>query len=404
MGNVANHAQDGAAPKMHMRWDPGEGAGACIVAHIRHPRGMPHGAARMLARWVRRGSAAHPYAARVQDALTQQGSRLEHEVHADSSTFSLFTADWHWGLQFLLQLLGTPVLSDDSFENLAMEYNEECKEFNLDDWLQRQRGWTSAPVETAAQLRGVWAHLYSFERVRLAVGGRIPPRPPPNLAAWMRRAVAEPPPAAAVAAWHPSEESQTLPPPLQPEYHLELRSPRARAPQVVCIFALPSRPRVYSKIIQFLVQMLFKDKCSQCPSWAKSATCSLHALGEAEMQLALVLNLSSHNQNNLSSKLTSRGVDILHLCQEHILSDETVDKALHALRSRQAVNHLQPAARLVNLLLPREDQIDFSEKLSDVHRIVRELYTKHVCCGPQALVSVHPGKCQSTSARVKIVR
>ena len=76
----------------HVRWIPCEGNGACIVARIRHPRGLPRGAARVLARWVRRGSAAHPYAARVQDALTQQGSRLQHAVRADGTTFSLRTA------------------------------------------------------------------------------------------------------------------------------------------------------------------------------------------------------------------------------------------------------------------------------------------------------------------------
>ena len=388
MGNAGSHGRAPSASTSHVRWVPSEETGTCIVAHIRHPRGLPRGAARMLAQWVRHGSAAHPYPARVQDALTRQGSRLDHAVRADSTTFSLCTADWRWGLQFLLELLGTPVLSDDVYENIAMDYAEECQDFDLDEWLQRQRGWTSVPAATAAHLRGVWAHLYSFAYVRLAVGGRIPPRPPGDLSSWIGAVVARPP-TFDMVPWQPPSAGCPPPPPLLPQYNLT-QTPRPKtheaAPQVVCLFVLPPHlPREQCEVLRFMMHALFQDKCRQCPSWAKSAACSVHVLGDADTYLALVLTFSSHDA--VAQKMLPLKVDIMQTLRQHTISRQTTESAVHALRSRQTVDHLRPEARLLSRLLPRAARLD-DENISTIHENICATHKTHLWSGPAALASV----------------
>ena len=182
MGNAGSQRAAAAVEKEQSRinWVSGLApAGACVLARVRHPRGLPRGAARMISRWVQRGSARFPSQMHVQEALAQHGSELACIHKLDYTEFCLNTSDWKWGVEFLLDLLARPVLDEDVYEDLQMESDEEWRSPGLDLWLARAWGWVSPDsVQSAAQLRGVWEHLYTFQYIRLSIGGALPARAP----------------------------------------------------------------------------------------------------------------------------------------------------------------------------------------------------------------------------------
>ena len=133
MGNSGSSSHAG-----NVHWHPTESATCCMVIRIRHVPGLPLGAADILARWVQHGTVAHPHRNAMQHALETAGATLRHSVSLEHTTFTLVSASWTWAQQFVVQLLRHPLLEDDAFEELDMQWAEAWKRKPFPTWLAQQ--------------------------------------------------------------------------------------------------------------------------------------------------------------------------------------------------------------------------------------------------------------------------
>ena len=290
MGQAHSSEEQAAPARLH--WLSGLApAGACVMARIRHPRGLPRGAARMLARWVRRGSQHYPTHTRVQEALTRHGSTLSCTVALDYTEFCVNTADWRWGLAFLLDVLAQPVLDDDVYEDLQLESDEEWRAPTAAMWVARAWGWVAPEAAaSAAHLRGVWEHLYTFRYIQLLVGGAIPARVPPDFSAILRAATAPHPAVGACQPWEPPAAPAAAPLPA-PGTHAGVAPDTSGAgatATLTLLFPVPARLSLEMRqCLALVLEEIFGAACRHCPSWAQGVRCAWHAMGGTALVLAL---------------------------------------------------------------------------------------------------------------------
>ena len=158
-----------------MHWHPTRSGPCCIVMRISHVPGMPCGSAALLAQWVQQGTVAYPHRSALRGALATAGAELQCSVQLQATTFTLIAASWIWARDLMVELLQRPLLETEHFEELDMQRAEETQHEKLGSWVAQQWGWEAASsCKTAAQLRGVWQHLYAPSHMGIAVSGTIP--------------------------------------------------------------------------------------------------------------------------------------------------------------------------------------------------------------------------------------
>ena len=288
MGNAES------APAGRVHWHPSATSGPCCwVVRIQHPPGLPVGAAALLGQWIQHGTQLYPHRTGLQRALEQAGAQLQCSVEPASTTLAVVAADWDWSATLLLELLQRPLLETETFEELDMMQRETKKPFS--DWVARHWGWSDpAPVQTAAQLRGVWRYLYAPAHMAIAVSGHLPTGSqdllqrlsrPPTLT---HEAVKWTPPAAAAPAL-----------PVNPTVR--------GAPGIRLLFSFPPLSRRQRDLIQVLWGQHLQEQCRQCRSWATACSLHWHVLGERVHVLDVALT-------------TPRGI---HLSGEQLAAEAT---------------------------------------------------------------------------------
>lgn len=273
-----------ASSRGDIHWRPLPGArGVCLVARVHHVPGMPVGAALVLARWVQQGTSSYAHAAALQDALRDHGATLTHVVCPAYTQFTLRAADWQWGARMMQEMLHTPLLETDTWEDLNLMWLEEWRAKPLDDWLAQQLGWCAPQrVKSAAELRGIWRVTYAASQMELWVGGNLPPASTKGLLRSL--ACVEP---RLSSPHHEKPWSSSTYPPL-----LATSSPVHRLPhsgsggassssssrQLVLVYAFPSTISEEAQtIVAFALERYLQRKCRDCRSWARHAQCTWYA-------------------------------------------------------------------------------------------------------------------------------
>ena len=377
----------------HINWVSGLApAGACVVARVRHPRGLPRGAARMLARWVQHGSRRYPSSARVRDALTRHGSTLSCTDALDYTEFCVNTADWQWGLEFLLDLLAQPLLDAEVYENLQMQSDEEWRAPGLDLWVAQAWGWVSeGTVRNAAQLRGVWEHLYTFQYVQLSIGGAVPERAPAGLPGLIRRATrADPWPAEHATPWSPPP-----PPPEEgaggargpaPGAHVTLpvRHGHGSAHTLHILVSMPTHMTTrMQECLGLILEETFDAVCRECPSWARRIRCQWYAMGTAARILALACTVDD------SVDVTAFVSRVLLLLRQAPPSLAAVTRACSALQKRRHVR----CTCLAGALRQATEPMPHAKADAMMHHAVDEIYRTYLLAGaPPVTCMVVPRK------------
>ena len=384
MGSRESREEAAEGAESRINWVGGLApAGACVLARVRHPRGLPRGAARMISRWVQRGSARFPSSMHVQEALTRHGSEFACTHALDYTEFCVNTSDWKWGLEFLLDLLAHPLLDADVYEDLQMESDEEWRSPGLAQWVARAWGWVSpAPVQSAAQLRGVWEHLYTFRYIRLSVGGALPARAPAGLQGLIQRATrAEPWPAAHAAPWAPPADNinaapppgthATLPVLHDPMASLSTTDHHAGGAGAVLALLTPMPPRLTACMrdcMELLLEDQFDHACRECPSWAQRVRCTWYAMGSTALVLALECVVSP------SISVPAFVQQVRQLLQRAPPSLEAVERAYGALQKRQRVRY----TRLGDALRQAIDPPPYTKTAEQMHGAVHQLYDTYL--------------------------
>ena len=260
-----------AASRGKIHWRPLPGAsGVCVMARVHHLPGMPVGAAPLLARWVQQGTSSYSHATAVQDALRDNGASLTHDVCPAHTQFTLRAADWLWAARFMVELLHTPTLDTDTWEDQNLVWQEEWRRKPLPDWLSQQLGWCAPQrIKNAAELRGVWRQVYAAAQMELWVGGNIPPSSTGLLRAL---SCAEPRTAPTEIEW-----AATPFPPLMVAAPVH-RLPCTGSSLLVLVYAFPPLVSVGTQaVLAFLLEQHLQHKCRDCRSWARQAQCEWYA-------------------------------------------------------------------------------------------------------------------------------
>ena len=381
----SNHDNSSKSSKSRLHWMSGlASAGACIVVKIRHPRGLPRGAARMLARWVRRGSASFPSRAHLQEALTRHGSTLDCSVKLDHTEFCVNTADWRWGLSFLLDILARPVLDDDIYEDLQLESDEEWRAPTTDLWLARAWGWVDTDTTpSAAHLRGVWEHLYTFQYIQLSIGGAIPRKVPADLHTILRDATHSAPPThrAPPVAWTPPPPAAAAGP--EQGTHVATRlAPQAEARAVLTLaFSMPPRMTwEMRQCIGLVLEDLFGAACRDCSSWSQGVRCAWHAMGDSALLLALECTVRP------DVNVTGFAQQAAQLIRGYSLPAASVARAYGAVQKRRHVRctHLAGAVRQAT------EESPLQRTPEQMHGAAQAVFRENLLPGPRATcLAVH---------------
>lgn len=296
---------------------------------------MPCGSAALLAQWVQQGTVAYPHRSALRCALATAGAELQCSVQLQATTFTLIAASWIWARDVMVELLQRPLLETEHFEELDMQRAEEGKRGKLGPWVAQQWGWeASSPCKTAAQLRGVWQHLYAPPHMAIAVSGTIPATSQQLL----QQLAAPLPLTREVEAWQPPPSALCAPP--------HTKTMRGR-PGITLLFAFPALDRRHRLLIQYLWGAYLQGECDKCPGWAQTASMQWHLLGrQALLDVTLTVPAGIHLAGPVLGQQATQKL------QQYSPNEDTLQAGMATIAAGETVAQSTLAARTAAFLEP----------------------------------------------------